>query len=99
MDDILLIGNGIGELTSTKRWLAQQFDMKDLREANYVLSVQILRDRKNTRIALSQASYIDKILVKFAMQDSKTGQTPFRHEIHLSQEQSPKTPSEVESWF
>lgn len=96
MDDILFIGNDIGESTSTKHWLTQQSDIKDLREANWVLGIQILRDWKNRRIALSQASYIDKIQTKFAMQDSKKCQTPFRHGIHLLQEQSPKTPSEVE---
>ena len=71
VDDILLIGNDVKTLISVKHWLAEQFDMKDLGEANYVLGIQILRDRKNKRIALSQASYIDKILTKFSMQNSK----------------------------
>ncbi|KAK6115898.1 hypothetical protein DH2020_008167 [Rehmannia glutinosa] len=62
VDDIMLIGNDIGMLTSAKYWLAQQFDMKDLGEASYVLGIRIFRDRKNKQIALSQASYIDKIL-------------------------------------
>ncbi|KAL2462240.1 Gag/pol protein [Abeliophyllum distichum] len=75
-----------------KRRLAQQFHMKDLGEASYVLGIQILRDRKNKLLALSQATYIDKILVRFAMQDSKKGNLPFRHRIQLSKEQSPKTP-------
>ncbi|KAL5551356.1 hypothetical protein UlMin_001532 [Ulmus minor] len=37
VDDILLIGNDTGVLTSVKVWLAKQFDMKDLGEANFVL--------------------------------------------------------------
>ena len=45
---------------------------------------------------MSQASYIDKILVPFGMQNSKKGNLPFRHEIHLSKEQSPKTPQAIE---
>lgn len=48
-----------------KKWLSQQFDM-DLEEASYILEICILRDRKNM-IALSLASYIDKILSRFAM--------------------------------
>ena len=47
VDDILLIGNDTGVLTSVKVWLAKQFDMKDLGEANFVLGIQLLRDRKN----------------------------------------------------
>ena len=36
-DDILLIGNDIGVLTTIKSWLSKQFDIKDLGEANYIL--------------------------------------------------------------
>ncbi|TYK29949.1 gag/pol protein [Cucumis melo var. makuwa] len=56
----------------------------------------IFRDRKNKTLALSQASYIDKIVVKFSMQNSKRGLLPFRHGVTLSKEQCPKTPQEVE---
>ena len=34
--------------------------MKDLENANYVLQIQIFRDRKNKILALSQSTYIDK---------------------------------------
>ena len=96
VDDILLIGNDVGKLSDVKVWLAKQFDMKDLGEAAYVLGIQIFRDRKNRQLALSQASYIDKMLSRYAMQDSKKGMLPFVHGVHLSKEQSPKTPQEVE---
>ena len=45
---------------------------------------------------ISQATYIDKLLVKYVMQDSKKGLLPFRHGILLSQDQCPKTPEEKE---
>ena len=45
---------------------------------------------------MSQASYIDKILVRFSMQNSKKGNLPSRHGVQLSKEQCPKTPQEVE---
>ncbi|KAK1570823.1 hypothetical protein Q3G72_007594 [Acer saccharum] len=94
VDDILLIGNDVGVLTLVKEWLAKQFDMKDLGEASFILSIQVIRDRKNKTIALSQASYIDKILFRFSMQDSKKGTLPFRHGIKLSKEQVPKNEHE-----
>ncbi|KAL0561491.1 hypothetical protein IC582_001919 [Cucumis melo] len=96
VDDILLIGNDIGLLTDIKQWLATQFQMKDLGEAQFVLGIQIFRDRKNKMLALSQASYIDKIVVKYSMQKSKRGLLPFRHGVTLSKEQCPKTPQDVE---
>ncbi|KAA0066490.1 gag/pol protein [Cucumis melo var. makuwa] len=96
VDDILLIENDIGLLTDIKQWLATQFQMKDLGEAQFVLGIQIFRDRKNKMLALSQASYIDKIVVKYLMQNSKRGLLPFRHGVTLSKEQCPKTPQDVE---
>ncbi|KAK4838721.1 hypothetical protein QYF36_015896 [Acer negundo] len=94
VDDILLIGNDVGVLTSVKEWLAKQFDMKDLGETSFILGIQVIRDRKNRTIALSQASYIDKILSRFSMHDSKKGMLPFRHGIKLSKEQVPKNEHE-----
>ena len=62
---------------------------------NYVPGIQFIRDQKNKLLALSQASYIDKILVRFLMENSKIGNLPFRHGVHLSKEQCPKTPQEI----
>ena len=67
VDDILLIGDNVKLLTKVKDWLATQFKMKDLGNVNYVLGIQILRDKKNIVLALSQATYIDKVLTHFSM--------------------------------
>ena len=72
--------------STVKVWLAKTFDMKDLGEASYILGIKLHRDRKSRMIGLSQAAYIDKVLVRFAMQDSKKGITPFRHGVHLSKD-------------
>ena len=37
VDDILLICNDLEKLSNVKKWLAEQFQMKDLGEASYVL--------------------------------------------------------------
>ncbi|TYK11050.1 gag/pol protein [Cucumis melo var. makuwa] len=96
VDDILLIGNDVGHLTDIKEWLATQFQMKDLGNAQYVLGIQIVRNGKNKTLAMSQTSYIDKMLSRYKMQNSKKGLLPYRYGIHLSKEQCPKTPQEVE---
>ena len=71
--------------------------MKDLGEASHILGIKLLRDRKQRMICLSQATYIDKILTRFSMHNSKKGFLPFRHGISLSKDQCPKTPEEIES--
>ena len=76
VDDILLIGNDVGLLSDVKKWLAEKFQMKDLGQASYVLGIQLIRNRKNRLLALSQASYIDKVLARFSMQNSQKDQLP-----------------------
>jgi len=49
--------------------------MKDLGDT-FVLGIQILRDRSRGVLGLSQRSYIDTILDRFSMKDSKLGDTP-----------------------
>ena len=96
VDDVLLMGDNVKLLTEVKDWLATQFKMKDLGNANYVLGIKILKDRKNRVLALSQATYIDKVLTRFSMQNSKKGLMPTHHGIVLSKKQYPSTPQEEE---
>ena len=71
VDDILLIGNDVGVMSSVKVWLSSQFDIKDLGEANFILGIKLWRDHKNKMLGLSQAEYTDKVLEWFSMQNSK----------------------------
>ena len=58
--------------------------MKDLGEAEYILGIKIYRDRSKRLIRLSQRTYIDKILSKFKMENSKRGFLPMQHGFSLS---------------
>ena len=91
VDDILLIGNDVGVMSLVKIWFSSQFVMKDLGEANFILGIKLWRDQKNRMLGLSQAGYIDKVLERFSMQNSKKGLLPFRHRVPLSDNQRPKT--------
>ena len=96
VDDILLIGNDIPMLESVKTSLKNSFSMKDLGEAAYILSIRIYRDRSMRLIGLSQDTYIDKVLNRFSMEQSKKGFLPMSHGIHLSKTQCPTTTDERE---
>ncbi|KAJ9556835.1 hypothetical protein OSB04_011449 [Centaurea solstitialis] len=89
VDDILLIGNDVPTLQSVKNWLSKCFQMKDLGEAAYILGIKIYRNRSKRLIGLSQSTYIDKILKKFRMDESKKGFIPMQHGIVLSKTQCP----------
>lgn len=86
----------MGMLNSVKQWLSTHFDMKYLGETAHILGIKLLRDRKKKILGLSQSLYIDTILSRFSMHDSKKGFLPFRHGISLSKDQSLKTDEEIE---
>ena len=90
VDDILLATNDIGMLHETKRFLSKNFEMKDLGDASFVLGIQIQRDCSRGSLGLSQRSYIDKVLKRFGMQDSKLGDTPVAKGDKFSLNQCPK---------
>ena len=94
VDDILLIGNDIPLLESVKTSLKNSFSMKDLGEATYILGIRIYRNRSKRLIGLSQSTYIDKVLKRFNMQDSKKGFLPMSHGISLCKNQCPSTQDE-----
>ena len=94
VDDILLIGNDVGMLSSVKVWLSKNFFMKDLGEATYVSGIRIYRDRSRRLLGLSHSMYIDTIVKSFGMENSKRGFIPIRHGVQISKEHLPKTPED-----
>ena len=76
VDDILLIGNDKNLLNSVKEYLYSKFSMKDLGEAAYILGIKIYRDRSKRLLALSQSTYLEKVLKRFKMDQSKRGNLP-----------------------
>ena len=53
VDDILLATNDLGLLHQTKKYLSQNFEMKDMEEATYVIGIEIFRDRSQGLLGLS----------------------------------------------
>ncbi|GJZ68965.1 retrotransposon protein, putative, ty1-copia subclass [Tanacetum coccineum] len=96
VDDILLIGNSVTMLQEVKSWLCKCFSMKDLGEAAYILGIKIICDRSKRLIALSQSAYLDKILKKFRMENSKKGYTQLMEKPDYRKSQGTKTPTEVQ---
>ena len=84
MDDILLIKNNILLMDDVKASLRKSFSMKDLGEASYILGIRIYRDRSKHLIGLIQSMYIDKVLNRFNMNESKRGFISMSHGITLS---------------
>ena len=57
--------------------------MCDLGEAQYILGVELWRDRASQTISLSQSQYIQTVLECTGMKDCKPVYTPLQHNLKL----------------
>ncbi|GKC50838.1 retrotransposon protein, putative, ty1-copia subclass [Tanacetum coccineum] len=83
-------------ITQLEDWLGKCFPMKDLGDATYILGIKIYKDRSKRLIGLSQDTYLDKILKRFKMENSKKGNLPLHHGIKISKDLCPKTDEELD---
>ncbi|GJV42327.1 retrotransposon protein, putative, ty1-copia subclass [Tanacetum coccineum] len=95
VDDIIIMGNHIPSLQSVKDYLGKCFAMKDLGEATFILGIKIYRDRSKRLIGLGQNAYMDKILKRYRMDNSKRGHIPMQERLDLNKTQGASTPEEV----
>ena len=58
--------------------------MKDLGEVTYILGIKIYRDRSKRLLGLSQSTYVDTMLKRFSMENSKKGYFSIDQRISLS---------------
>ncbi|GKA93348.1 retrotransposon protein, putative, ty1-copia subclass [Tanacetum coccineum] len=95
VDDIIIIGNHISSLQSVKDYLGRCFATKDLGEVAFILGIKIYRDMSNRLIGLGQNAYMDKILKRYRMDNSKCGHIPMQERLDLNKTQGASTPKEV----
>ncbi|GJT88291.1 F-box domain containing protein [Tanacetum coccineum] len=95
VDDIIIMGNHIPSLQSVKDYLGKCFAMKDLGEAAFILGIKIYRDRSKRLIGLCQNAYMDKILKRYKMDNSKRGHIPMQERLDLNKSQGAQNLMEV----
>ena len=96
VDDILLASSNLGLLSETKKYLSKNLHMVDMGEANYVIDIEIFRDRSRGVLGLSQKGYIDQVLERFNMQSCSSGIAPILKGDKLSKMQCLKNNMERE---
>ncbi|GJR37411.1 retrotransposon protein, putative, ty1-copia subclass [Tanacetum coccineum] len=82
-------------LQDVKSYLGRCFAMKDLGEAAYIIGIKIYRDRSRWLIGLCQSAYIEKILKRYHMENSKRGSIPMQEKLRLSKSQGASTPAKL----
>jgi hypothetical protein len=62
MDYMLLIGNNKEIIQDVKNELCSKFDMKGLGATNFILGMEIKRDRENRKLWLNHRKHVESIL-------------------------------------
>jgi transposase InsO family protein len=99
VDDLLLISNSVSALTKLKADLTRLFSMKDLGDAEYVLGIQIERNRTSRTLSISQGEYIRNVLERFGMADCKPVATPLETSSKLTKADCPPPGSPTDAAF
>ncbi len=76
VDDMLVVGNTQNEIDKVKRDLTGEFKMSDLESVSWYLEIKITCDISSAKMFLSQASYVEKILERFGIQQANGVDTP-----------------------
>jgi hypothetical protein len=76
VDDFLALAPKGNELDAFIYELRSKWTLEELGDAEYFLGVRIVRDREHNKLYLCQDAYIDKILDRYGMNNSKPVDTP-----------------------
>jgi hypothetical protein len=83
VDDLLYMSLSLSEIKRMKKLLADKFQMRDLGPASTFLGMRIIRDQSKKLLMIDQQAYIEGIITRFNMHNSKPRRTPLPKGIHL----------------
>ena len=84
VDNILIACSERDEIEALKQLLNSEFDMKDLGPVKKILGMEIIRNRRNGTMILSQSKYLEKLLESFGMSSNKSIVTLLASHFKLS---------------
>ena len=84
VDDIVITRDDVTEIVDLKKYLAQEFEVKDLGQLKYFLGIEISRGPKG--MFLSQRKYILDLLKETAMLGCRPVATPIEQNHRLSKD-------------
>jgi hypothetical protein len=64
VDDILIFGSSLSVIEEVTKFLSNNFEIKDLEEADVILNIKLLREGDGG-VTLLQSHYMEKVLSRF----------------------------------
>ncbi|KAJ0483845.1 putative RNA-directed DNA polymerase [Helianthus annuus] len=83
VDDMIITGNDVAEITQLKKNLLSKFEMKNLGNLKYFLRIEVLKSKRG--IFICQKKYILDLLAETGLIDCKPADTPMvvNHNLHM----------------
>ena len=94
IDDITISSTSEHESDQVVTQLSKRFELRDLGPTTGLLGIQIIRDRPNRSISLSQRQYIVDMLERFGFSGCTPVHTPMQPGLRLSEEMCPSDAQE-----
>lgn len=91
VDDLVLSASSVQGLEKVKLRLESEFKMKRLGALSYCLGVQVIRNRKQGTVTITQSKYVEDILEKFNLSAAKPVGTLLAANEKLSTNDQPTT--------
>ena len=82
-------------VTKYKERLDAIFPLTDLGQIHFLLGIQVVYDQHLHTISLSQSSFIDTIIARFSLADTKPHNTPMIPSATYSKRDSPSSPTDL----
>ena len=79
---MIITSDDLSDIQELKKFLSQQFDMKDLGYLSYFLDLKITHSTDG--LYITQAKYASDLLSQAGLTDSKTVDTPVELNAHLT---------------
>jgi hypothetical protein len=83
VNDILIFENNIEVIKEVKEFLSNNFEMKDLGEADVIINIKLLKEEENGRVTLVQSHYVENVLNCFGYNDCAPAPTPYDPSVIL----------------
>ena len=96
IDGITITRNSHRAMQRFKDELSSYYDIKDMGNLHWILGIGIDSDCKNWTISFSQATYVQKIIKCFRMEDANPLSIPITLGHNLSKSQSPISDLDIE---
>ena len=97
VDDCTIATSALSLIVKLKTQIRKHVEITDLGELHWLLGIEVMRNRKEQTITLSQWSNLESITCHFGFDDPKPVSTPMEPHIKLTNAQFPSTGTEYAS--